>query len=157
MRTFACIIISIAVSLLVGYNIGLRNDVHTQTITEHRTDTVTSERRDTVYITVPKLALLKTIDTLYIEKDTSLLREQRVYTDDSTYRAHVSGVDASLDSIVTWPKTKVITVHDNTTTTEYIYRNSGASRWGVGIQVGYGIGRSGFSPYVGLGFTYKLF
>lgn len=157
MRAIACIIISIAVSLLVGYNIGLRADSRVEIRTEHSTDTVLSERWDTVYVPVPKLSFLQVTDTIYINRDTTLLREDKIYTDDSTFRAHVSGIDARLDSITTWPKTKVVTIHDNTTTTEYIYRNSGASRWGVGIQVGYGIGRSGLSPYVGLGFTYKLF
>lgn len=148
-----------AIAMLVGYNAGIRSEgmIRIVTKTEHSTDTVLREVADTVYIPVPKLVFLRTTDTVTVPKDTVLLRESMIYTDDSTYTAYVSGIDASLDSIDTYQKIKVFTIHDNQKTTEYIYRNSAGKRWGVGVQAGYGVGRCGISPYIGIGVTYNIF
>ena len=66
---------------------------------------------------------------------------------DSTYRAYVSGYHANLDSIFIFQKSEVITVS----------AKEKSKCWGIGFQTGYGIGKNGFSPYIGIGITYNLF
>ena len=72
---------------------------------------------------------------------------QKVYETDR-YRAVVSGYKPSLDDIYIYQPTQIVQV------------KSKPKRWGVGIQVGYGVTLKQtpqFSPYVGLGVSYNLF
>lgn len=74
---------------------------------------------------------------------------QKVY-EDSTYTAYVSGYNPSLDSLIFRLPREVVTIKD--------YQKP--KRWGVGIQVGYGMtlkGQPHFSPYIGVGISYNLF
>lgn len=57
--------------------------------------TVTKVEKDTVYIN----------DTIYITLD----REEKIFSDSSTYELQISGVNAELDWIKTFPKTTTIT------------------------------------------------
>lgn len=75
-----------------------------------------------------------------------LLRVQRHYSD-STFDAWVSGIDPCLDSIKTYRTNMVITKEIPVKV---------RSRWGVGVQAGMGVDRSGLTPYVGVGVTYNL-
>ena len=40
--------------------------------------------------------------------------------------------------------------------TIYVTEKVKARRWGIGITAGYGIGRDGLSPYVGIGGYYRI-
>ena len=60
------------------------------------------------------------------------------------YHAWISGYNAALDSIEVFPKTA------------YITKKAPERKWGLGLIGGYGIGRSGLSPYVGIGGFYKI-
>lgn len=69
---------------------------------------------------------------------------------DSTYTAWVSGYNPTLDSIRIYPRHDVITI------TNTIRQKP--KRWGVGLNVGYGITpKNGMQPYVGIGVSYNLF
>lgn len=69
---------------------------------------------------------------------------------DSTYTAWVSGYNPTLDSIRIYPRHEVITI------TNTIWQKP--KRWGVGLNVGYGITpKNGMQPYVGIGVSYNLF
>lgn len=69
---------------------------------------------------------------------------------DSTYTAWVSGYKPSLDSIYVYPR------HDVVTITNTIRLKP--KRWGVGLNVGYGITpKNGMQPYIGIGVNYNLF
>ena len=70
---------------------------------------------------------------------------QKVYAD-SLYRAYVSGYCPRLDSIFVYPRHEVIT----------ITRQAKPRRWGIGVQAGYGVGRGGTGPYIGIGVSYNL-
>lgn len=70
---------------------------------------------------------------------------QRVYSDDSTYTAWVSGYHASLDSIAVYRQTEIVTVRQK------------PKRWSVGLQAGYGFSPHGAQPYIGVGVSYTLF
>lgn len=79
------------------------------------------------------------VDTIYV----SVSVTQKEYVSEN-YRAWVSGYNAALDSIYVFPKTV------------YITQTMPARKWGLGVVGGYGIGRYGFSPYVGVGVYYKI-
>ena len=77
-----------------------------------------------------------------------LLRVQRHYSD-STFDAWISGVDPRLDSIKTYQTNMVITK-------EIPVIQVKKSRWGLGIQAGYGASKDGLSPYIGVGVSYNV-
>ena len=79
------------------------------------------------------------VDTIYVLVPVT----QKEYVSEN-YRAWVSGYNAALDSIYVFPKTV------------YITQTMPARKWGLGVVGGYGIGRYGFSPYVGVGVYYKI-
>lgn len=76
-------------------------------------------------------------DTVYLP----VAITQKEYRTDS-YRAWVSGYRPALDSLWVYP--------------ERIYIKEKARRWGIGLSAGYGVGRNGLSPYVGVGVYYRI-
>lgn len=68
---------------------------------------------------------------------------QNVY-EDSTYKAYVSGVYPSLDSIFVYPRREVVTI------------KKPPKRWHIGPTIGYGITPTGLHPYFGVSVTYSL-
>ena len=58
------------------------------------------------------------------------------------YRAWVSGYKPSLDSVWVYPEKIII--------------REKSARWGIGVIAGYGIGRNGLSPYVGIGGYWRV-
>lgn len=113
------------------------------------TDTVTIDKPYPVYKEVIKdhyeyIPVTDTVtinDTVYV----AMSRERVIYQD-SLYRAVISGIYPTLDSISVYPKTTTITIREK----------SKAERWHLGIQSG--IGYAGkVSPYIGIGITYSLY
>lgn len=101
---------------------------------------------ETVIQTVPEMF------PIYIALEGDTVREpifvpiritQKEYLTDD-YHAWVSGYNPSLDSIDVFPKTM------------YITKRQLIRRWGIGITAGYGIGRNGQSPYIGIGGFYRI-
>lgn len=81
-----------------------------------------------------------------------LEREQKRYTDDSTYTAWVSGIDPRLDSIKFRIPERIITRTD----TKRV-----KSKFNVGLQAGFGVvvpisGQVNAGGYVGLGVQYNF-
>ena len=80
-------------------------------------------------------------------------KEVKMYTDDSTYTAWISGVRPSLDSIRTYRRTQYVD--------RYIYRDvirqPKSKRWGIGLSAGYGIGKGGLSPVLAVTVNWNLF
>ena len=127
--------------------------------------------RDTIHDSVPKLVYQNVVryvketpislhDTVYMSKNEENVYltdsgeivvpiTRKVYTDDSTYRAVISGYKASLDEIETYRERRVIT----NTVTHYKVR-----RWNVGVTGGIGYGLMTRKPdvFVGVGVTYRL-
>lgn len=68
---------------------------------------------------------------------------QKEYLTDH-YHAWVSGYNPSLDSVDVFQKTA------------YIKERIKSRRWGLGVIGGYGVGRSGLSPYIGIGGYYRI-
>lgn len=119
-----------------------------------RIDTITQYKPIYVTKTLEKVEFVPIRDTIRIH-DTlfvALDRQKKVY-EDSTYRAVVSGINPSLDEISVYQKQIYV---DRTQTVIQKER----SRWGVGLQIGYGMGVRGQNlehfPYVGIGLSYNL-
>ena len=113
---------------------------------------------DTIIKFQPKPYKVTIIDTIYLPQQpqqpqqpqyNTLIRQEVIYKD-STYTAVVGGIEPYLKSIEIYPKT--IYVNNNTTTTIKV-----RSRFGLGVQAGYGYGRNGLQPYVGVGVQYNFF
>ena len=133
---------------------------HRTTDKEVITITDTLVLTDTIIKFQPKPYKVTIIDTIYLPQQPQkpqqpqqpqydiLIRQEITYKD-STYTAVVGGIEPYLKSIEIYPKT--IYVNNNTTTTIKV-----RSRFGLGVQVGYGLSRNGLQPYVGVGVQYNL-
>lgn len=114
---------------------------------------VTKTKVDTLLLVspMPYIAWL-TGDTVEVD-GCRHAKEVKVYTDDSTYTAWVSGVRPSLDSIRTYRHTRYVD--------RYIYRDvvrrEKPKRWGIGLSAGYGIGKDGLSPVLAVTVNWNLF
>ena len=111
---------------------------------------------DTIIKFQPKPYKVTIIDTIYLPQQNTLkqpqidtLIRQEVIYKDSTYMAVVGGIEPYLKSIEIYPKTIYV---NNTTTTTIKVR----SRFGLGLQAGYGLSRNGLQPYIGVGVQYNL-
>ena len=143
--------------LITGIVICLLNGLascHRTTDKEVITITDTLVLTDTIIKFQPKPYKVTIIDTIYLPQQPqqpqydTLIRQEVIYKD-STYTAVVGGIEPYLKSIEIYPKT--IYVNNNTTTTIKV-----RSRFGLGVQAGYGYGRNGLQPYVGVGVQYNL-
>lgn len=133
---------------------------HRTTDKEVITITDTLVLTDTIIKMQPKPYKITIIDTIYLPQQPqqpqkpqkpqidTLIRQEVIYKD-STYMAVVGGIEPYLKSIEIYPKT--IYVNNNTTTTIKV-----RSHFGLGVQAGYGYGRNGLQPYVGIGVQYNL-
>ena len=133
---------------------------HRTTDKEVITITDTLVLTDTIVKMQPKPYKVTIIDTIYLPQQPqkpqqpqqpqidTLIRQEVIYKD-STYTAVVGGIEPYLKSIEIYPKT--IYVNNNTTTTIKV-----RSRFGLGVQAGYGLSRNGLQPYIGIGVQYNL-
>lgn len=146
------VIAGIVICLLNGWV-----SCHRTTDKEVITITDTLVLTDTIIKFQPKPYKVTIIDTIYIPQQPqqpqqpqidTLIRQEVIYKD-STYMAVVGGIEPYLKSIEIYPKT--IYVNNNTTTTIKV-----RSRFGLGLQAGYGLGRNGLQAYVGIGVQYNL-
>ena len=146
------VIVGIVICLLNGWV-----SCHRTTDKEVITITDTLVLTDTIIKFQPKPYKVTIIDTIYLPQQPqkpqqpqidTLIRKEVTYKD-STYTAVVGGIEPYLKSIEIYPKT--IYVNNNTTTTIKV-----RSRFGLGVQAGYGYGRNGLQPYVGVGVQYNL-
>ena len=150
------VIAGIVICLLNGWA-----SCHRTTDKEVITVTDTLVLTDTIIKFQPKPYKVTIIDTIYLPQQPqqpqkpqqpqidTLIRQEVIYKD-STYMAVVGGIEPYLKSIEIYPKT--IYVNNNTTTTIKV-----RSRFGLGVQAGYGYGRNGLQPYVGVGVQYNFF
>lgn len=146
------VIAGIVICLLNGWV-----SCHRTTDKEVITITDTLVLTDTIIKFHPKPYKVTIIDTIYLlqqpqqpqqpQQDT-LIRQEVTYKD-STYTAVVGGIEPYLKSIEIYPKT--IYVNNNTTTTIKV-----RSRFGLGVQAGYGLSRNGLQPYIGMGVQYNF-
>ena len=121
--------------------------------------------RDTVTVYEPKEVTKTIIRKEYIAVTDTFVRNDTTYIEmpverkeyrDSNYYAVVSGIRPQLDEISVYPETKVITKEIT------VYEERKPTRFGVGLQVGfgaqYGIRGKQFDvgPYLGVGISYNF-
>ena len=137
----------------------IRDTVHIALPTPQTTDTV-----GTVTIPVPvppdrhtgtiATDTLRITDTIYIR----LPIEQRYYTGPN-YEAWISGHRPRLDSLRIRTETLRLTTATTVTRTATTARQPKPERWGIGIQLGYGMTiahQPQLRPYIGIGISYNL-
>lgn len=101
-------------------------------VTRWRVDSVAFPVRDTVRVQ----------DTLFV-----YLERERVRWKDEYCEVFASGVQPSVDSVRHFISERVILKAVPVKV---------RSRWGIGVQAGYGASRQGLSPYIGVGVSYNL-
>ena len=113
---------------------------------------------DTIHDSIPYPVYETLVQTIpepfpiYITLDGDTVKEpiyvpvpitQKEYKTDD-YKLLISGYKPNLDYIEVYRKT------------EYITKTMNPRRWGIGFIAGYGIGKHGLSPYVGIGGFYRI-
>lgn len=152
------ILLTSAICLTVGYKTGLRkslpNPVKTDTVirvdTVHDSIPVPVEDVYIADIEIPVPVPVYVLDESgnKVEKtDTMQFRlpiSKKTYENEN-YKAVVSGFNAKLEDL---------TIYKHT---EYIRQKIPDRRWGLGVTAGYGVGKHGLSPYIGLGVYYRIY
>ena len=153
--------VGIAVAVLIGFLIGqqhpqklpvepIKEKVDTllifDTITLTKPVFVEKIQLDSVYM--PVTDTLWKHDTLYV-----YLEREQIQWQDSLCRVYASGINPQVDSVTHF-------VQETIVTREISVPVKVKSRWGLGIQVGYGAGINGkqvyLTPYVGVGISYNI-
>ena len=153
--------VGIAVAVLIGVLIGqkhpqkspvepIKEKVDTllifDTITLTKPVFVEKIQLDSVYM--PVTDTLWKHDTLYV-----YLEREQIQWQDSLCRVYASGINPQVDSVTHFVQETIIT-------REISVPVKVKSRWGLGIQVGYGAGINGkqvyLTPYVGVGISYNI-
>ena len=153
--------VGIAVAVLIGFLIGqkhpqkspvepIKEKVDTllifDTITLTKPVFVEKIQLDSVYM--PVTDTLWKYDTLFV-----YLEREQIQWQDSLCRVYASGINPQVDSVTHFVQETIIT-------REIAVPVKVKSRWGLGIQVGYGAGVNGkqvyLTPYVGVGISYNI-
>ena len=153
--------VGIAVAVLIGFLIGqkhpqkspvepIKEKVDTllifDTITLTKPIFVEKIQLDSVYM--PVTDTLWKHDTLYV-----YLEREQIQWQDSLCRVYASGINPQVDSVTHF-------VQETIVNREISVPIKVKSRWGLGIQVGYGAGVNGkqvyLTPYVGVGISYNI-
>ena len=153
--------VGIAVAVLIGFLIGqkhpqkspvepIKEKVDTLLIFDTLTLTkpvfVEKIQLDSVYM--PVTDTLWKHDTLYV-----YLEREQIQWQDSLCRVYASGINPQVDSVTHFVQETIIT-------REISVPVKVKSRWGLGINVGYGAGVNGkqvyLTPYVGVGISYNI-
>lgn len=146
----ALYIVGLVVAFFLGYYQATPEVVEIErveydTIVKREVVADTIECVKVVYRNLPNVEIVRN-DTIVVRDTVRVAVPISRYTfADSLYKCEVEGYDVSLKRIEVYPKT--------------IYRTNivrEPSRWGLGVQVGYGMSREGVSPYVGVGVNYNL-
>lgn len=153
--------VGIAVAVLIGFLIWqkhpqkspvepIKEKVDTllifDTITLTKPVFVEKIQLDSVYM--PVTDTLWKHDTLYV-----YLEREQIQWQDSLCRVYASGINPQVDSVTHFLQETIIN-------REISVPVKVKSRWGLGIQVGYGAGINGkqvyLTPYVGVGISYNI-
>lgn len=154
----AVLALALAAALAVGFALGRRTRTSApQTVTKIVRDTLTV--RDTITVSTPVYLTRREIrrdtvavtDTLRV-RDTLVvvLPREQVEWRDSLVTVWASGIRPAVDSVRHYTRTEIVT---QTVTVPGPRR---VSRWGLGVQAGYGVSDKGLTPYVGVGLSYNI-
>lgn len=105
-----------------------------------------------IYVDKVKLdsVLVPVLDTMMIHDTTFVyLEREKVTWRDSLCEVYASGIMASVDSVRHFQEDKYITIETQVPVKV-------KSHWGLGVNAGYGVGKGGFIPYIGVGISYNI-
>ena len=112
------------------------------TITQYKPIFVDKIKVDSVLIPVKDTIVIR--DSVYIYMD-----REKITWRDSLCEVYASGIMASVDSVRHFQEYKYITIETQVPVKV-------KSHWGLGVNAGYGVGKGGFTPYIGVGISYNL-
>lgn len=144
------ILLTAAISSVIGYGYGRRGARLSTPIAgiirirDTVRDSIPYPVIETVVQEIPELfPVYITLDgdTIHEPVYIPVLITQKEYQTEN-YRAWVSGYKPSLDSVWVYPEKIII--------------RETPRKWGIGVIAGYGIGRNGLSPYVGVGGYWRV-
>lgn len=103
-------------------------------------------------ITIPEETIVIDDSLIIISDSVGVLPVQQKHYRADEYEAWISGYRPRLDSIYVFPETRYIT--------NEIQVKRKPTKWGIGIQAGYGValpnGKPQMAPYIGIGISYNL-
>lgn len=105
-----------------------------------------------IYVDRVKLdsVLVPVLDTMMIHDTTFVyLEREKVTWRDSLCEVYASGIMTSVDSVRHFQEDKYITIEKQVPVKI-------KTHWGLGVNAGYGVGKGGLTPYVGVGISYNL-
>lgn len=152
--TFLCVILlPFFIGILIGQKHPQKSPVEPQEI---KVDTLIV--RDTIMQYKPIFTDKIKVDSVLIPvKDTIVIRDSvYIYMDrekitwrDSLCEVYASGILPQVDSVKHFIQDRFITIE-----TQVPVKIT--SRWGFGVNAGYGVGKGGFTPYIGVGISYNI-
>ena len=151
--TILCVILLILIGILIGQKHRQKLPVEPPEI---KVDTLVV--RDTIMQYKPIFTDKIKVDSVLIPvKDTIVIRDSvYIYMDrekitwrDSLCEVYASGIMPQVDSVRHFREYQYVTIETAIPVKE-------KSHWGVGINAGYGVGKGGLTPYVGVGISYNI-
>ena len=153
--------VGIAVAVLIGFLIGQQHPQKSPVEPiEEKVDTLLI--LDTITLTKPVFVEKIQLDSVYMPVTDTLWKHDTLYVylereqiqwQDSLCRVYASGINPQVDSVTHFVQETIIN-------REISVPVKVKSRWGLGIQVGYGAGINGkqvyLTPYVGVGISYNI-
>ena len=151
------VLLILATFFMLGFIIGQKHPqklpvepikVKVDTLVIH--DTTMSYRP--IYVDRVKLdsVLVPVVDSVKIHDTTFVyLEREKVTWRDSLCEVYASGIMASVDSVRHFQEYKYITIETQVPVKV-------KSHWGLGVNAGYGVGKGGLTPYVGVGISYNI-
>ena len=112
------------------------------TITQYKPIFVDKIKVDSVLIPIKDTIVIR--DSVYIYMDM-----EKITWRDSLCEVYASGIMASVDSVRHFQEYKYITIETQVPVKV-------KTHWGLGVNAGYGVGKGGLTPYVGVGISYNL-
>ena len=151
--TILCVILLILIGILIGQKHRQKSPLEPAEI---KVDTLIV--RDTIMQYKPIFVDKIKVDSVLIPvKDTIVIRDSvYIYMDrekitwrDSLCEVYVSGIMPQVDSVRHFAEYKYISIETQVPVKV-------KSHWGLGVNAGYGVGKGGLTPYVGVGISYNL-
>ena len=150
-------LLTLACVFLFGFIIGQKHPQKSP-VEPIKTKVDTLVLRDTmmcykpIYVDRVKLdsVLVPVLDTMMIHDTTFVyLEREKITWRDSLCEVYASGIMTSVDSVRHFQEYKYITIETQVPVKV-------KSHWGLGVNAGYGVGKGGFTPYIGVGISYNI-
>ena len=112
------------------------------TIMQYKPIFVDKIKVDSVLIPVKDTIVIR--DSVYIYMD-----REKITWRDSLCEVYASGIMPQVDSVRHFAEYKYISIETQVPVKV-------KSHWGLGVNAGYGVGKGGFTPYIGVGISYNI-